>query len=112
MIAIAEARVPTANAEKYAVQLGKHWAHNLDVREEGNARMITFPRDARGADWKGDALVTLDPRENILVVRIEASEEAQRDGMKSALERHIDRFAFRETPLQYKWQNVPAGETE
>ncbi len=110
MTSIAEAKVPTDHAEKYAAQLGKHWAHNLDVREDGPARMITFPKDARGADWKGDALVTLEPVSEALLIRIEASEEGQLEGLKGALERHVDRFAFRETPLRYDWQELPMGE--
>ena len=110
MTATAQARVPTAHAAKYAAQLGKHWAHNLDVREDGPARMITFPKDARGADWKSDALVTLQPEPQGLLIRIEASEEGQRDGLKGALERHVDRFAFRETPLAYDWQDLSNGE--
>ncbi|MAM39788.1 MAG: hypothetical protein CL949_15090 [Erythrobacter sp.] len=110
MTCSAEAKVSTAHAAKYAAQLGKHWSHNLDVREDGSARIITFPKDARGADWKGDALVTLQPVSEALLIRIEASEAGQLDGLKGALERHIDRFAFRETPLRYDWQDLQMGE--
>jgi hypothetical protein len=38
-----------------------------------------------------------------LECRIEASIDAQRDGLKGALARHLDRFAFREAPLTYDW---------
>lgn len=103
MTFIAEARVPTANAGRYAIQTGKHWAHNLAVEEVGDTRIITFPRDARGADWPGDARVTLSPEGEFLLCRIEASAEGQRDGLKGAVERHVDRFAFREAPLDYAW---------
>ncbi|RIV87736.1 DUF2218 domain-containing protein [Aurantiacibacter zhengii] len=106
MSSVAEARVATTKAAKYAAQLGKHWTHNLDVQEDGEARLVTFPHDARGANWKGDALVTLDPQGEELLIRIEASEDGQRDGLKDALERHIDRFAFREVPLSYNWRDV------
>jgi len=103
MTFVAEARVPTSNARKYALQLGKHWQHNLAVEEDGDVRRVTFPRDARGATWQGDALITLAPEEESLVCRIEASEPGQRDGLKGAVERHVDRFAYREAPLQYDW---------
>ena len=110
MSVVAEARVPTANAAKYAAQLGKHWSHNLDVKEEGETRLVTFPHNARGASWKGDALVTLEPQGEELRIRIAASEAEQRDGLKGALERHLDRFAFREAPLAYQWKDLTAGD--
>lgn len=100
---IAQARVQTENAARYAIQTGKHWAHNLPVEEDGDARIITFPRDARGADWPGEAKVTLAPEDGVLVCRIEASAAAQRDGLKGAVERHVDRFAFKEAALTYLW---------
>ena len=105
MTYIAEARVPTDNAKKYATQLGKHWAHNLAVEEKGEAFLITFPKDARGADWPADAVVTLAPEGGALRCCIEASSEGQRDGLKAAVERHVDRFAFREAPLNYTWRD-------
>ncbi len=107
MTFVSEARVATASARRYALQLGKHWAHNMAVVEDGDSRRITFPRDARGASWKGDAVVTLAPEGDVLVCRIEASEAEQRDGLKQAVERHVDRFAFREDKLVFEWRNAP-----
>lgn len=105
MTFVSEAKVPTAHAAKYASQLGKHWAHNLAVEEDGDVFRITFWKDARGADWPGDALVTLAPNDGALRCRIEASAEGQRDGLKGAVARHVDRFAFREAPLTYDWHD-------
>lgn len=105
MTFVSEAHVPTQNAARYANQVGKHWAHNLDVKEENGAQIITFPADARGASWPGVATVTLTAQDDGLVCRIVASAAGQRDGLKSAVERHIDRFAFREAPLTYVWQD-------
>jgi hypothetical protein len=110
MTYVSEARVATPHARKYAAQLGKHWAHNLDVLEDGEARRITFPRDARGASWTGDALVTLAPDGDVLVCRIAASESGQRDALKGAVERHVDRFAFREDKLTFDWRDEAQGE--
>lgn len=98
-----EARVPTGNARKYALQLGKHWQHNLAVEEEGDCRRTTFPKDARGAAWQSDAVVTLTPEAQVLVCRIDASEPGQLAGLKGAVQRHVDRFAFREAPLDFAW---------
>lgn len=99
------ARVPTTNGKRYAAQLGKHWAHNLSVEEDVDVRRITFPRDARGADWPGNGVATLDPSPGTLTCRIEASAPGQLEALKAAIERHIDRFAFREAPLAYDWED-------
>ncbi len=108
MVFTSEARVATISGARYAAQLGKHWAHNLAVEEDGATRRITFPRDARGADWPGDGVATLVPEPDALVCRIEASAPGQLAGLKDAVARHIDRFAFREAPLTYDWRDEPA----
>jgi hypothetical protein len=102
----ATARIPTTSASKYLQQVCKHWEHNLPVTFDTTHGQITFARDARGADWPADAIVTLDAEDGILVCKINASAEGQRDGLKGALERHIDRFAFREVPLTYNWADA------
>lgn len=103
MSATATARTPTDHASKYLQQLCKHWQHNLAVEyDEGHGR-VTFPRDARGADWSGDAVVSFTAEPDALVTRIDASAEGQLDGLKGAVARHLDRFAFREAPLAFEW---------
>lgn len=107
-----EVKVSTPNGKRYAAQLGKHWAHNLNVEEDGAIRRVTFPRDARGADWPGEGVATLSPSADTLTCRIEASAPGQLEALKGAVERHVDRFAFREDPLVWRWRddgaNAPA----
>jgi hypothetical protein len=98
------AKVPTAHASKYLQQLCKHWQHNLAVDFTANHGTVTFPKDARGADWPGEALVTFDAAPDALSVRIDASVGEQLEGLKGAVARHLDRFAFREAPLPFDWQ--------
>ena len=102
---VSTASVPTQSASKYLQQVCKHWAHNLAVEFDADKGCVTFPRDARGADYPGDARVTFDALEGSLEVRIDASAPAQRDGLKMAVARHVDRFAFREAPLPFVWQD-------
>jgi uncharacterized protein len=97
------AMVPTKNSSRYLQQLCKHWAHNMAVEYTAERGTVTFPRDARGANWPGDGLVTMIAHANTLECRIDASAEGQRDGLKGALARHLDRFAFREAPLSFDW---------
>ena len=100
------ADVPTANGSRYMQQLCKHWAHNLQVEYDAREGRVTFPRDARGADWPGDALVTMTAGEGVLECRIDASAEGQLEGLKGAVARHLDRFAFREAPLSFDWRDT------
>lgn len=97
--------VPTASASRYLQQLCKHWTHNLTVVFTEDHGTVVFPKDARGADHPGDGLVTFDAGADALTVRIDASSVAQLDGLKGAVARHLDRFAFREAPLAFDWHD-------
>jgi uncharacterized protein len=98
------AQVPTQNASRYLQQLCKHWAHNLAVEFTPERGTVTFPKNARGADWPGDGVVTMIAHTQTLECRIDASSEGQLEGLKGALARHLDRFAFREAPLAFDWR--------
>lgn len=97
------ARVPTAHASKYLQQTCKHWEHTLAVVFTPEHGTIVFPKDARGANFPGDATVTFDAEPDALLVRIEASAVEQLEALQGAVARHVDRFAFREAPLAYEW---------
>ncbi len=101
--ATSTALVPTASGGRYLQQLCKHWQHNLAVEFTAERGTVTFPRDARGADWKDEGVVTMTAQPDALECRIEASEPGQLDAPKGALARHLDRFAFREAPLRFDW---------
>jgi hypothetical protein len=98
-------RVPTAHASRYLQQLCKHWAHNLAVEFDETAGRVTFPRNARGADWPGDATLSLQAHGDSLDCRLAASDPGQREALKGAVARHVDRFAFREAPLAFDWKD-------
>jgi hypothetical protein len=99
----ATAHVPTANGSRYLQQLCKHWQHNLAVEYDAERGRVTFPRDARGADWPGDGVATFTAQAETLECRIEASAPGQLEALKGAVQRHLDRFAFREAPLTFEW---------
>jgi len=100
------ARVPTLHASRYLQQLCKHWGHNLTVAFNETTGTVTFPRKARGADWPGDATLTMQAHGDSLECRLEASANEQLKALKGAVARHLDRFAFREAPLQFDWRNA------
>jgi len=97
------ALVPTVSASKYLQQLCKHWSHNLAVEFTPERGTVTFPRDGRGASHAGDGVATMDVVDGGLKVRIDASSDEQLSGLKGAMARHLDRFAFREAPLPFEW---------
>ena len=99
----ATASVPTASASRYLQQLCKHWAHNLEVSFDATQGRVVFPKDARGADWPGDGIFTMAATADALDCRIEASSDGQLQGLKGAVERHLNRFAFREGELVFNW---------
>ena len=97
------AQVPTASGSRYLQQLCKHWAHNMTVDFTPKKGTVVFSRNARGADWQGDGLLTMTEHPETLECRIDASAPEQLEGLKGALSRHLDRFAFREAPLTFDW---------
>ncbi len=102
---VSSVRVPTARASRYLQQLCKHWRHNLAVEFNEREGRVIFPRNARGADWPGDARLTLQAGDAGLDCRLEASAPGQLEALKDAVARHLDRFAFREAPLAFAWQD-------
>ena len=100
----AAASVPTASASRYLQQLCKHWSHNLPVEFTAAEGRIVFPKDVRGRSFPGDGVVTLKAQVSELEVIVEASAPDQLDGLKGAVARHLDRFAFREAPLTFDWR--------
>lgn len=106
MAATSTASVPTKNGSRYLQQLCKHWSHNLAVEFDAERGKVTFPRDARGADWPDDAVFTMEAGHEALECRIDASSPEHLAGLKGVVERHLDRFAFREAPLRFDWQDA------
>ncbi len=100
----AAATVSTKSASRYLQQLCKHWAHNLSVTFTAEQGTITFPKDVRGNSFPADANVKLQARGEALEVLVEASAPEQLEGLKGAVARHLDRFAFREAPLAFEWR--------
>jgi hypothetical protein len=99
----ATAAVPTSSASRYLQQLCKHWSHNLAVEFTANEGTIVFPKDMRGQTFPGDGIVTLHAQEDKLDVVVNASSPEQLEGLKGAIAKHLDRFAFREAPLTFDW---------
>lgn len=97
------ARISTGSGSRYLQQLCKHWTHSLAVTFTPTEGTVTFPRNARGADWPDDAILHLAADDTGLDCRLKASSPGHLAVLKDAVERHLDRFAFREAPLAMAW---------
>ena len=100
------ARVPTTNGSRYLQQLCKHWSHNLAVEFTEEQGKVVFPRNARGADWPGDATLFLAAHADALECRLATSSEGQLAALKKGVALHVDRFGFREAPFAFEWHDV------
>ncbi|MBB3474447.1 DUF2218 domain-containing protein [Sphingomonas sp. BK345] len=94
-MSVSVARVPTHSASRYLQQLAKHWSHKMTVRFSAEEGEIEFPNGARLA-MRADS-ETLD-----VVLTVPEGEDVAR--MREVVSSHLDRFAFREAPLTFDWQ--------
>jgi uncharacterized protein len=106
MALVSTVRVPTAKGSRYLQQLCKHWSHNLAVEFTEEKGQVIFPRNARSADWPGDATLDMQAHHDGLECRLEASATGQLEALKGAVAGHIDRFALREAPLGFDWRDA------
>ncbi|MFS0770864.1 DUF2218 domain-containing protein [Sphingomonas sp. 1P08PE] len=92
---VSVARVPTGSASRYLQQLAKHWGHKMTVAFTAEEGTIDFPNGARLA-MRAES-ETLD-----VVLSVPDGEDSAR--MRDVVASHLDRFAFREAPLTFDWQ--------
>ncbi|MBD2749061.1 DUF2218 domain-containing protein [Microvirga sp. BT688] len=92
-MAFETSRVPTVNGARYLQQLCKHWSHKLDVHLSENEGIVRFPA----------AVATVTADSEALTVKVEAEDDETLQRMKGVVVSHLDRFAFRESPLTFAW---------
>lgn len=92
--------VPTASGSRYLQQLCKHWAHKMPVEFTAQAGTVTFPSGAV-------TIMTAHPEH--LEVRLDVPEATMAQQMQAVVQSHLDRFAFREAPLLFKWCDATPG---
>jgi hypothetical protein len=91
--------------ERYIRQLVSHWSHKMATNYDEGDGMGAFPfseteNAAMTARAGGIAitLVTADAKRNV--------------HLRGVIERHIDRFAFKEAPLNYIWKDPEESSDE
>jgi uncharacterized protein len=91
-----EARIATARAQRYMIQLCNHFGHRVTARYGAAGGSVAF------ADGVCRMVV---PEPALLVLRIEARDAAALDAIEGTVARHLERFAFRDRP-KIDWQRA------
>ena len=82
---------------RYIQQLVKHWSHKFDAAFAEEAGEVTFSDTASvrfAANAKGIDIV------------LTTADAAEAERMRGVIEKHLDRFAFREAPLAFEWNET------
>jgi hypothetical protein len=87
-----EARVATAMARRYLGQLCKHFAHKIPVTHTEAAGRIEFPT----------GVCQIEAGSDLLILRAEAADAGALERLQEVVDRHLQRFAFRDTP-EIRW---------
>ena len=82
--------------ERYIQQLVSHWSHKMATSYDEGDGMGAFPF----SDTESAVMVA---RPGGIAITLVTPDLERNRHMRGVLERHIDRFAFREAPLAYEW---------
>ncbi|EAU41972.1 hypothetical protein FP2506_16104 [Fulvimarina pelagi HTCC2506] len=90
----------TENATRYKQAMAKHFGHKIPVEETESAAVLGFEIGSGTIAITGDGLA------------LTASSASADDlaTIEDVLERHLERFAFREEFPKLHWQRAEAGE--
>jgi hypothetical protein len=82
--------------ERYIQQLASHWSHKMATSYDEGDGMGTFPfSEAESA--------VMTARPGGIGITLVTAERERNEHLRGVIERHLDRFAFREAPLIYEW---------
>ena len=90
------ARIPTTSGSRYLQQLCKHWSHKFAVEFDATHGRIPLPM----------GVATLSATADALEVKVATDDAEALPRMKEVVATHLDRFAFREAPLPFDWQDA------
>ena len=82
--------------ERYIQQLVSHWGHKFATSYDEGDGMGAFP-------FSEHTNVVMTARPEGIAIALTTGSAERNEHMRGVIERHIDRFAFREAPLTYEW---------
>ena len=84
--------------ERYIQQLVSHWGHKMATTYDEGDGMGAFP-------FSDPTNAVMTARPEGIAVTLTTADQEENERMRGVIERHIDRFAFREAPLTYEWKD-------
>ena len=92
---------PCEKPARYIQQLVKHWGHKMatsyDADNNGGTGVFPF-------DDHNNAVMMVLPEG--IAITLTTGEQERNIQLRGVIERHLDRFAFREAPLNYEWKEA------
>ncbi len=86
-----------AKPERYIQQLVSHWGHKMATSYDEGDGMGVFP-------FSDIETAVMTAREGGIGITLTTGDRERNVHLRGVIERHIDRFAFREAPLTYEWK--------
>ena len=83
--------------ERYIQQVVKHWSHKMATSWDEGDGMGLLP-------FSEHTNAVLTARKDGIAMTLTTADLEENVRMRGVIERHIDRFAFREAPLSYEWK--------
>ncbi len=91
---------PCEKPERYIQQAVSHWSHKMATSYDKDAKKGVLP-------FSRTANAVMTAREDGIALKLTTADRAENERMRAVIERHLDRFAFREAPLAYQWEEQP-----
>ena len=82
--------------ERYIQQLVSHWGHKYATSYDAGESTGVFP-------FSDTETAVMTARPGGIAITLTTGDPERNQHMRGVIERHIDRFAFREAPLTYEW---------
>ena len=83
--------------ERYIQQLVSHWSHKMATSYDEGDGMGAFP-------FSDTESAVMTAHHDGIGITLTTGDRERNEHMRGVIERHIDRFAFREAPLTYEWK--------
>ena len=83
--------------ERYIQQLVSHWSHKMATSYDDGDGMGVFP-------FSDTESAVMTARPGGIAITLTTGDHERNVHQRGVIERHIDRFAFREAPLTYEWK--------
>lgn len=87
--------VATQSGDRYVQQLVKHWSHRMATTYTDGIGRVPFSETT-------EATLTANDDGIAIALTTPSAEDDVR--MREVIENHLNRFAFREVPLDYRWE--------